>query len=363
MIKFAKNILTALKIRHVRLYGHKFSKKIYTLHQHIVLLALREYHKGMGYRRFCQLLPDYIPLLEYLGLTQIPHFTTLQKVSQRLKASLIEGVILAFARNTMFRAGIDSTGMSLQHSTHYYEKRLEHFRKAKKRKPGRPRKRRRKKHQYTSLFADLDKQIILSVKSLRGTKSDCKMMRPTINKAKDVFDWTRSNDADKGYDAEYNHEFTVEIMEAEDFIKVKNEDVPVRKTTGTHRKKAKRKLCKKVGRPRKNHRNKIESMIFVVKKVFGEHLTAIKAVNQRQQLRFRIIAYNAYRKTISYWLEGFLRGLKFLFLSLVRNYGAVACLVLNYYLQLFLAPHCFLQLLQHVLCLFLLCLVLSLVLG
>jgi len=52
LIRFAKNIIKALRFRQVRLYGHKFSKKIYTLHQHIVLLALREYHKGMGYRRF-----------------------------------------------------------------------------------------------------------------------------------------------------------------------------------------------------------------------------------------------------------------------------------------------------------------------
>ena len=96
LIKFAENIIKALKIRHVRLYGHKFSKKTYTLHQHIVLLALREYHKGMGFRRFCYLLPDYAPLLEFLGLSQLPHFTTLHKVSQRLKGSLVEGIFLGF---------------------------------------------------------------------------------------------------------------------------------------------------------------------------------------------------------------------------------------------------------------------------
>ena len=129
LIRFAANILKALRVKHVRLYGHKFSKKIYTLHQHIVLLALREYHKGMGFRRFCELLPDYSALLEFLGLAKIPHFTTLHKVSQRLDGSLVEKIFLGFARNTKFRAGVDSTGLSLQHSTYYYEKRLEHFRK------------------------------------------------------------------------------------------------------------------------------------------------------------------------------------------------------------------------------------------
>ena len=305
LIRFAKSILTSLKIRHIRLYGHKFSKKIYTLHQHIVLLALREYHKGMGFRRFCALLPDYSLLLQYLGLSQIPHFTTLHKVSHRLKGSLVEVIFLGFVRKARFRAGIDSTGMSLQHSTYYYEKRLEHFRKAKKRKPGRPKKRRRKKHQYTSLFADLDKQIILSTKLLRGKKSDSKMMRPTIRKAKELFGQIISNDADRGYDAEYNHEYNNDIMKVKDCNKLKNKEVPVRRTKGTNRKKAKAQARNKIGRPRKNHRNKIETIIFVLKKVLGEHLTATTARGQRQQARFRIIAYNAYKKSILFFFEHF----------------------------------------------------------
>ena len=305
LIRFAKNIIKALRLRQVRLYGHKFSKKTYTLHQHIVLLALREYHKGMGFRRFCELLPDYSLLLEYLGLDQIPHFTTLHKVSNRLKSSVVEGILLGFARKAKFRAGIDSTGMSLQHSTYYYEKRLEHFRKAKKRKPGRPRKRRRKKHQYTSIFADLDKMLILSTKLARGKKSDNKMMIPTINKAKELFSQIISNDADKGYDAEYNHEYNNEVMKAEDQIKLRNKDVSVMKTKGANRKIAKTKARKKRGRPRKNHRNKVETIMFVLKKVFGEHITAIKAKGQRQQARFRMISYNAYRKASLIFIEHF----------------------------------------------------------
>jgi len=289
-IKFAKNILKALKIRQVRLYGSKFSKKTYTLHQHIVLLAIREYRNGIGYERFCKELPDYVALLEFLGLGQIPHFTTLHKVSQRLKGSLMDSIILGFARKAKFRAGIDSTGLSLQHSTYYYEQRLEHFRKAKKKKPGRPRKRRRKKHQYTSIFADLDKQLILSTKLLRGKKSDKRLMRPTMNKAKEVFDRVISNDADRGY---------------EDYIKLVNKDVPVHRTSGENRKKVKIRDRNKRGRPRKNHRNKIEGMIFVLKKVCGEHLTAMKASCQRQQTRFRVIAYNAYRKSFLFLIKDF----------------------------------------------------------
>lgn len=304
LIRFATNILKALKVRHVRLYGHKFSKKTYTLHQHIVLLALREY-VSKGYRQFCNLLPDYSLLLEYLKLDKIPHFTTLQKVSQRLTGTKVETIILGFARKAKFRAGIDSTGMSLQHSTHYYQERMEQFRKKGKRKPGRPKKKKKKKHEYLSAFVDLDKQIILSTKMARGAKSDNKMMIPTIKKAKELFKQIISNDGDKGYDAEYNHKYANEVMQVQDFIKLKNKEAPVHRTTGTYRKKAKRKLNNKRGRPRKNHRNKVETIFFVLKKVFGEHLSATSAKGQRQQLRFRIIAYNAYRKASSIIIEHF----------------------------------------------------------
>src|SRR3989338_1919718 len=131
------------------------------------------------------------------------------------------------------------------------------------------------------------------------------MMIPTIEKAKEVFSQIISNDADKGYDAEYNHEYNNEVMKTEDYIKLKNKDVPVRRTRGTNRKKAKIKSRNKRGRPRKNHRNKVESIIFVLKKVFGEHISATSAAGQRQQTRFRIIAHNVYVKAKRLLVEDF----------------------------------------------------------
>ncbi|MFH1848554.1 MAG: hypothetical protein ABH879_00030, partial [archaeon] len=43
----------------------------------------------------------------------------------------------------------------------------------------------------------------------------------------------------------------------------------------------------------------------VLKKVLGEHLTATTAKAQRQQTRFRIIAYNAYKKSSLFLFEHF----------------------------------------------------------
>lgn len=304
IIRFADFILKALRQRQFMLYSSKYSKKVFTLHQHIVLLCVREY-LHMGYERFIDFLPSMTELVEFIELVRIPHFTTLQKVAKRLKTSLLDKILLGFSRRSLFRTGIDSTGMSLHHSTFYYEKRLEYFSRKRKRTPGRPRKRRKKKHQYVSIFADLDNQIILSAKMLRGSHSDNPMMIPTMKKAEEIFDRIKSHDADRGYDAEYNHKYVEEIIGAECYIKLKNKDVPVCRTKGENRKKAKRKLHKKIGRPRKNHRNKMETIISVVKKVFGEHLTAIKAVSQRKQMLLRLIAYNAYRKAFLLIFEDF----------------------------------------------------------
>ena len=298
--RFGQGVLGAVQRQGMPLYGHKFSKKTYTLHQHVVLLCVREY-LGMSYERFVEHLKDLDGLVSFLGLKSIPHFTTLQKVCARIKGSALESLYLQFASKGKIRASMDSTGVGLHHTTHYYEERLEHFRKRKRKKDGkhrvgRPRKKRKRKHQYINGCCDLDRQILLAIQTQRGSQSDNKKMIPTLKKMKKLFPRIVSLDADKGYDAEYNLSYVNDEMNAKPHIKVRNEDVPIHRTKGVNRKKAKKELHNKRGRPRKNHRNKSETIFSVIKKIFGENLTAKTAKMQRQQLRIRILAYNAYRK-------------------------------------------------------------------
>ena len=110
-----------------------------------------------------------------------------------------------------------------------------------------------------------------------------------------------SVDADKGYDADYNFEFVKEELKATPFIKLRNKEIPIRRTKGAFRKEAKRNL-NKPGRPRKKHRNKNETIFFVIKRVMGEFVYALKPRMQNQELRFRHLAYNAYRE-ISFLLQ------------------------------------------------------------
>jgi hypothetical protein len=64
-------------------YSHHFSPKKFTQHQLFALLVLKT-HQRQDYRGVIALLADMPNLIEELGLTTVPHYTTLQKASERL---------------------------------------------------------------------------------------------------------------------------------------------------------------------------------------------------------------------------------------------------------------------------------------
>jgi hypothetical protein len=65
-------------------YTSKFSKKDFTQHQLAALLAVKQF-LGVGYRRLVAYLRDWAELRDALGLTKVPHFTTIQKTGPRLE--------------------------------------------------------------------------------------------------------------------------------------------------------------------------------------------------------------------------------------------------------------------------------------
>jgi len=65
------------------LYSHRFSPQKFTQHQLFAILVLKT-HQRKDYRGVIALLIDMPELVKDLGLQSIPHFTTLQKASERL---------------------------------------------------------------------------------------------------------------------------------------------------------------------------------------------------------------------------------------------------------------------------------------
>jgi hypothetical protein len=92
----------------------------------------------------------------FLQLSKIPHYTTLQKFTDRINIMALGKINSSFILFTGTRhifAGIDSTGFKITHASEYYTSRA---------------KLRRKKYAKLSIGADVLKQIVCSIKIRRA---------------------------------------------------------------------------------------------------------------------------------------------------------------------------------------------------
>jgi hypothetical protein len=81
-----------------------------------------------SYREFVE---DFLTVTEripdVLGLSKLPHFTTLEKFALRVSGVLLERVMGGFIDLTRIRSqviGVDASGFSPHHASHYYALRI-----------------------------------------------------------------------------------------------------------------------------------------------------------------------------------------------------------------------------------------------
>jgi hypothetical protein len=122
-IRMVRAIFKVCQRQAVPRYSSRFSRKDYTLWQHIALIALMQ-RVRKSYREYVN---DYLTtterLLDVLGLSKIPHFTTIEKFLLRVPGTLLESVIGGFLGLTRVRWQLfspDSSGFSPHHASHYY---------------------------------------------------------------------------------------------------------------------------------------------------------------------------------------------------------------------------------------------------
>lgn len=281
LIRYAEALLKQLEMAHVRRFGRKHAPRKYNEWAHAVLLSFKQLF-DKSYRFVVEQLALMTPLLHLLGISEAPHFTTLQKASQRFRGTLIERVISSFVSSTKSRSvryGIDSTGYQATRCSSYYTTVIKKQRKH---------SRRVRRHIKLSTVVDLDHQLPATFKIRRGPASDHKDSGVIMLKTKSVKP-AKSMDGDKGYDSEKNHQIVVEELNAEDRIKVRNKDVPIRRTKGRYRKARKRRTF------RANYRSLCETY-HSQKRVVGSTVRAVKVKSQNQEIRFKILAIAAFRK-------------------------------------------------------------------
>ena len=283
-VRLANTMLHVLRNARIPIFLHRKSNHIFTVWQHMVLLLLvmiRQY-EGKSYRLFSEWLVEAYYLRMFLQLSHIPHFTTLQKFTERVNGTMLERIISSFIVLTNIRqifVGVDSSGFKATHASQYYTERAEL---------------RRRKYIKVSLGADVLKQIICTVK-IRGTPArhdDNIDFRPLITKVSEILPLSVVT-ADKGYDSEDNHVLVREELHAFSVIPARYEHVPIWKTHGRYRKQMKRGYSKLLY----NQRNKDETILSVIKRLFGEHITSRLVRTQNRELCLRCIAYNMHRLT------------------------------------------------------------------
>jgi len=231
---------------------------------------------------FTEWLVEAHYLRMFRKISRIPHFTTLQKFMDRIAGTILQGMISSFIAlinvNHIF-FGIDSSGFKSTHSSQYYTERA---------------KLRKKKWIKLSIGADVLKQIICSIKIRRApaARHDTVDFKPIITKASEIKPLSVVV-ADKGYDSEENHAFVREYLKAYSIIPPRNMHVPIWRTHGRYRKQMKRGYTKLLY----NQRNKDETIISVIKRLFGEYITSRLVKTQNREISFRCIAYNMHRLT------------------------------------------------------------------
>ena len=115
-------MLSILKRMHVPLFLHQTSKHTFSIHQHIVLLVLRQYG-SKSYESLVEWLKVATEITLQLQLQTIPHFTTLQKAAQRLSDVLLHvaiGRLIQHVCPGRIFAGIDATGFETRHAASYH---------------------------------------------------------------------------------------------------------------------------------------------------------------------------------------------------------------------------------------------------
>lgn len=302
LIRICNRIIEKCKRSGIKKYTSKYDNKLYSNHQFIVLLCLKQ-KAQCGYKCFVdEELVEWVHITEYLGLETIPHYTALQKFAQRIKQSFLELILLQSIARTGVKKlvlGQDGTGFKSRKISCHYVARIEYFTRSKKRKPGRPRKKKKiRKYLYVQIMVELRTQMPLGILITRSPGGDAKKFKPIAKKVMKLGKAIKYVTLDKGYDDEKVHQFIRECLMAESIIPARNEDVPIHKTSGVYRKKMKRGYSRK----RYHQRSKNETVNFVVKHKWGDSTLALNWRNQNKEIIFRLIFYAARRFTAALFL-------------------------------------------------------------
>ena len=277
-IRFIQSAISVVKSTHLNPYSCKYSKKIYTQHQLLALVLFKDF-RNQHYRDFIEDIGDMSGVQEILDLSEVPHFTTLQKFLCRLKTLYLritfrKTVNLFYSNDDIIPiTAIDSSGFTSGYCSHYFSERTGKI---------------RKHFLKTSISVDTDQQVITgfvaSNSRVHDTRHAVKLLRQCHK--------TRKSDCyvmDRGYDSEAIHRLIREDLHANSVIPIrswKNEIIG-----GTYRQEMARQF-NGIIYPR---RQLVENKFSVLKRKFDGDLKARIFRIQMKEIATKIIVCNIHR--------------------------------------------------------------------
>lgn len=259
--KLIQKVKRLLRMAGVPRWLNHFGSKKYEFWRHAVALIIKQECR-LGYRRVSNLLNG-------LGI-MTPSYSALAKMAHRVPWQLWQKILNMTNLSKPYIVAIDGTGLSRPLPSPYYYKRID--------KP------------YPveiplklSIAVDTRTKNVLSLRIRSRSVHDLKDAKYLISRLPKL---PRKLVADKGYDANWLHEFCNQ-KGIEAVIPLRKFGRPKNKRNTLRMKSAKKFSKKTYGR-----REIVESLIGAIKRKFGTSVSSVKMSAKRTEMYCRAIAHN-----------------------------------------------------------------------
>jgi len=277
-------------------YSHKFSPKKFTRPQLFACLVLKEFERK-DYRGVTQLLADCSDLRDAIGLKVVPHFTTLQKASQRLLRlkhvrPLLEQTVRSVHQRRLKNvpyAATDSTGFDAHHASRYFVWRRDNNIKKGENRP----KKRRSYQRFGKLMIIVScvSHAILAAVASEGPSPDIDQLDDVVAELPTDSVTLKHMVLDAGFDSAHNHRLLREDHGIRSTIPPEHGRPPKDPDAlpgDPYRRLMKTRFNIKAYRKRPQ----VETVISMLKRNLGDALRSKTIRGRRRDLRLRVLTHN-----------------------------------------------------------------------